>query len=256
MSNDVLVKLNEAGVLRLTLNRPQKKNALTGEMYAALAHALTRASEDEAVRVVLIRGQEEAFTAGNDLADFLNNPPQDMSAPVMRFLMALPKLNRPLVAAVGGPAVGVGTTLLLHCDYVLATEQAFFQLPFVSLGLCAEGGSSLLLPQRVGTARAAEMLLLGTRIDAQKAHAWGLVNELVPQGGVLDRAREIAEQLAKQPASALQATRRLMREAGRPALETAILQEAQAFMVALKSEEAQAAFRAFFDKQRAKSSSC
>jgi enoyl-CoA hydratase/carnithine racemase len=161
-----ILSSRDGAILRIALNRPDKKNALTAQMYAAFADALTAADADAGVRVVVIHGNEAGFTAGNDLQDFLSDPPADMASPVFRFLRAVSRAQKPLVAAVTGPAVGVGTTMLLHCDFVYAADTARFALPFVNLGLCPEAGSSYLLPLVAGYRRAAELLMLGEPFDA------------------------------------------------------------------------------------------
>ena len=181
---DAILSNREGGILTLTFNRLDKKNAITRAMYTTLAEALEVATADDTVRVVVIQGDPTCFTAGNDLLDFLSNPP-DMTpgaepAPVVRFLDILRDFPKPLIAAVAGPAVGIGTTLLLHCDLVYAADNAAFSLPFVNLGLCPEAGSSLLLPQLVGYQRAAEKLLFGEPFSAEDALDMGLVNRVLP----------------------------------------------------------------------------
>ncbi len=214
MSDAILVHC-EAGVLTLTFNRLDKKNAITTAMYTALAQALESAAFDEAVRVAVIQGAAEVFTAGNDLADFLSNPPNTSSegepAPVVRFLNILRVFPKPLLAAVAGPAVGIGTTLLLHCDLVYVGDNAAFSLPFVNLGLCPEAGASLLLPQLVGYPRAAEKLLLGEAFYAEEALDMGLVNRILPPNEVNGYTQAQAAKLAAKPAVSLLATKALMK---------------------------------------------
>ncbi len=240
----------EGGVLRLTIDRPEKKNALTVAMYAALADALGQAEADPAVRAVLLHGSGDAFTAGNDLGDFAANPPSDGSSPVFRFLTAISTFAKPIVAAVHGPAIGIGTTLLLHCDLVYATPEARLQLPFVTLGLCPEAASSYLLPLVVGPQRAAELLLLGEPFTGEQAHAWGLVTELLPEGGLLSRATAQAEALAARPPASVRLTKQFLRRPHAEAVQATIRDEAEAFLERLQSPEAAEAFTAFFEKRK------
>ncbi|MDE2597753.1 MAG: enoyl-CoA hydratase/isomerase family protein [Sphingomonadales bacterium] len=236
------------GVLTLTLDRVDKKNALTEAMYAALSDGLEQAESDPAVRVVLLRAEGESFTAGNDLGDFAKvamtgeNPVQ-----VTRFLRALAHASKPLVAAVRGRAVGVGTTLLLHCDLVLLAEDALLTTPFVGLALVPEAASSLLLPARIGHARAYAMFALGEAMGAAEAVACGLANKALPAEQLDAVARDTARRLASQPAGALAATKRLMRDAGVIAgvMET----ESAQFLNRLRSPEAREAFQAFAERR-------
>ncbi|HYO74607.1 MAG TPA: enoyl-CoA hydratase-related protein, partial [Archangium sp.] len=198
MSDTLLTHL-EAGVLSLTFNRPQKKNAFSGEMYEAAARALVEADSNDAVRVVVLTGSGGAFTAGNDLKDFLERPPSGEDSPVFRFLRALAHHSRPVVAAVDGVAVGIGTTLLLHCDYVVASERAVFSVPFVNLGLSPEGASSVLLPRVAGMALASELLMFGEPFDAPTALRAGLVNQVVPEASLAEVAQKRAAALAAKP---------------------------------------------------------
>ena len=204
---------NNAGVLTLTMARSDKKNALTNAMYGALADAIQGAETDDSVRVVLIRGEGDMFTAGNDVGEFAAIAAGGSSGErhVGRFLEALARSSRPLVAAVQGRAVGVGTTMLLHCDLVVLAENALLSTPFVSLALVPEASSSLLMPLRIGYARAFEMFALGEPVDARSALAWGLVNRVVPLDKLDAEAKALAVRLAKQPAGAVSTTKRLMR---------------------------------------------
>jgi enoyl-CoA hydratase/carnithine racemase len=249
MSEHVLVETRDA-VLRVRLNRPEKKNALTIEMYAAMADALQTAADDPAVRAVLLSAEGDAFTAGNDLADFLQRPPTDESSPVLRFLHALIGSPKPVVAAVQGLAVGVGTTLLLHCDLVYASRGARFHLPFVGLGLVPEAGSSLLLPQRVGQARAAELLLLGEPFDAEEGMAMGVVSAVYPDEELSARVEERVRRLAAQPPAAVRITRALMRRADRAALPEHMREESAQFLERLRSAEAREAMQAFMERRQ------
>jgi enoyl-CoA hydratase/carnithine racemase len=193
----LVLTAREGAVQRIQINRPEKKNALTADMYAFIAQAIKAADADAGVRVVLIHGAGDAFTAGNDLQDFLAHPPRTADAPVIRFLDAVSHAEKPLVAAVSGVAVGVGTTMLLHCDLVYAAEGTKFALPFVNLGLCPEAASSFLLPAIVGYQRAAELLLLGETFDAAQAHEIGIVSAVVPAELLMERAGEAARKLAE-----------------------------------------------------------
>ncbi|HEV2146894.1 MAG TPA: enoyl-CoA hydratase [Longimicrobiaceae bacterium] len=249
MSEHVLVE-TRGPVLHLRLNRPEKKNALTVEMYAAMADALAAAEDDPAVRAVLLSAEGDAFTGGNDLADFLQRPPTDDSSPVLRFLHALIGASKPLVAAVNGLAVGIGTTLLLHCDLVYAGRSARFHLPFVSLGLVPEAGSSLLVPQRVGQARAAELLLLGEPFDAERALEMGIVSAVFPDADLAEKAEERALRLAAQPPAAVRATRALLRRADRAALQDQMREESALFLERLRSPEAREAMQAFLERRQ------
>ncbi|MDP0499310.1 MAG: enoyl-CoA hydratase-related protein [Verrucomicrobiota bacterium JB022] len=237
------------GVLEIQIARPQKKNALTSAMYAALADAFTAAAEDPSVKVVCIRGAQGVFTAGNDLGDFLNHPPQDGGAPVFRFIEAAAFFPKPLVAVVEGLAVGIGTTLLLHCDYVLAAPDTRFILPFVNLGLSPEAASSYLLPLRAGHALAAELLLLGRPFDAATAQRAGLVNAIVPAEELTGQAQQRCRQLAAQPAAALRATKRLLKQPYVDGVRAALKAEQELFLERLASPEAREAFAAFAEKR-------
>jgi enoyl-CoA hydratase/carnithine racemase len=245
------VRIDTAGgVCRIELARPEKKNALTAEMYRTLADALARAEADPAVRVILISGAGGNFTAGNDLADFLETPPMDDSAPVYQFIEGFANLQKPFVAAVEGVAVGVGTTMLLHCDLVYAGSGARFALPFANLGLTPEAASSLLLPLRVGQARAAEMLMLGEVFSAQVALEAGIVNAVVPDGTVLDHALERCHKLTTQPAASLRLTKQLMKRAQQSLINDTMRHEAEVFRQRLVSPDAKEAFAAFFEKRK------
>ena len=237
-------------VLRIEIARPEKKNALTQEMYGAMADALAAADSDPEVRVALIHGARDCFTAGNDLKDFLERPPQSESSPVFRFLRGIATFGKPLLAAVNGAAVGIGTTLLLHCDLVYAAPGARFQLPFVPLGLVPEAGSSFLLPYIAGYQRAAELLLLGQPFDADKAYAAGFVSAIVPAKELFERARGGALAIAALPPAALRATKALMKEGLRKRVAEAMKEEGMAFSERLASPEAREAMTAFFEKRK------
>ena len=241
---------NNAGVLSLTMARPDKKNALTNDMYGALADAIQGAETDDSVRVILIRGEGDMFTAGNDVGEFAaiaagGGPRGERH--VGRFLESLARSSWPLVAAVQGRAVGVGTTMLLHCDLVVLAENALLSTPFVSLALVPEASSSLLMPLRIGYARAFEMFALGEPVDAKSALAWGLANRVVPLDKLDVEAKAFAVRLAKQPAGAVSTTKRLMRN---PELLMAqIRAESEQFAKRLQTVEAREAFTAFAERR-------
>lgn len=233
------------GVLLLLLDRPEKKNALDREMYLALIDALDRALRDDEVRAVVFAGAGGDFTAGNDLADFRDFLDRLQDFPALTFVKTIAAFPKPMVAAVAGDAIGVGTTLLFHCDLVYASPEARLRMPFIDLGLVPEAGASLLVPQRVGMARATQLLLLGDAISGEEAFRLGVVNALAPAEAVLETAMEGARRLAAKPAQALLASRRLMR--GDPAeILARIDAEAALFARALSSKEARERFAAFF----------
>ncbi len=244
-----LVTTREGPVQRVQLNRPDKKNAITTAMYAALADALAAADADRSVGVVLLHGAGDCFTAGNDLHDFLANPPRSEDRPAFRFLHAISHAAKPIVAAVHGVAIGIGTTLLAHCDLVYAAEGTRFHLPFVNLGLCPEGASSLLLPFTAGYQRAAELLLLGEPFDAAKAREVGLVTEVVPGPQLLAAAAAAAQRLAAKPPESLRLTKQLLKRALLPQIEAALAAELEMFVARLGSPEAKEAFTAFLEKR-------
>ncbi|MBX2997953.1 MAG: enoyl-CoA hydratase [Caldilineaceae bacterium] len=234
----------------LRIHRVEKKNALTAAMYEALTAGLEGAIADAGVRAVVITGGESCFTAGNDIGDFIANPPVDEKSPVMRFLRAVSTFPKPLIAAVNGVAVGIGTTLLLHCDLVYAGEGARFSLPFVDLGLVAEGASSLLLPQLVGRRKASELLLLAEPFDAATALAMGLINRVLPPAEVEAFALAQAQKLAAKAPSALQTTKALILRPQQDAIAEAIAVEAHHFAAQLRSPEAMEALQAFMEKRK------
>lgn len=238
------------GVLRVEIRRPEKRNALTAAMYARLAEVFEEAAGDAEIRVLLLHGQPGVFTAGNDLGEFLNDPPMNEDAPVFRFLAAFRDFPKPFVAAVSGAAVGVGTTMLLHCDLVYAGEGAQFQLPFVSLGLCPEAASSLLLPALVGHARAAEIILLGEPFGAAQARELGLVNEVLPDAALLDRALARARRLAAQPPAAVRLAKQLLKRSRAALVAETMAEEDRQFQTRLLSPEAKEAFGAFLGKRK------
>lgn len=238
------------GVLTVTLARPEKKNAITQAMYAALSDATERARADDAVRVLLFRGEGDSFSAGNDIADFIaigsqTEAPLDMS--VFRFLKSLADLDKPAVAAVRGRAVGIGLTLLLHCDMVVVAEDALLSAPFINLALAPEAASSMLLPAVLGHQRAFEIFALGEPIDGRTALAWGLANRAVPADQVEAAAAELAGKLAARAPNSLRKTKALMRDSER--LWSLMQREGEAFGSQMKSPEAMEAFMAFTQKR-------
>ena len=240
----------EGAVVSIVLDRPDKKNAITTAMYEALATAFGKVAADEEVRVALLCGLGGAFTAGNDLADFVSSPSQGDNAPVFRFLRELAHFEKPLVAAVEGVAVGIGTTMLLHCDLVYAATDARFALPFVNLGVVPEAASSYLLPRVAGWQRAAQMLMLGEPFSAGQALEAGMVNAVVPNEALLPTAMQAAQSLAAKPPSALRQTKRLMKQALYEDVDRAMRDEARVFAQCLHSPEAKEAFSAFFEKRK------
>ena len=240
----------EAGVMTLTLNRLARKNSITAAMYAVLADALESAKSDAAVRALVIQGHETIFSAGNDIGDFLNQPPSKPDAPVFRFLYGISSFPKPIVAAVCGPAVGVGTTMLLHCDLVYAGDNAAFSMPFVNLGLCPEAASSILAAQLMGYHRAAEALLLGEPFMAEAALEMGLVNRIVPPAEANALAQRQAMKLAAKPLSALMETKRLMKKGHAASVAERIAEEGVAFGRMLHEPAAREAFTAFMEKRK------
>ncbi|MFC0398270.1 enoyl-CoA hydratase [Paraburkholderia rhizosphaerae] len=246
---DILVERTD-GVMTIVINRPGRKNAITAAMYQAMADALAEAQADAAVHAVLLRGSAGVFSAGNDLEDFLKTPPVGEDAPVFRFLRAISSAEKPLVAAVAGAAVGIGTTMLLHCDLVYAADTATFALPFSQLGLCPEAASSLLVQRVAGYQAAAEKLLLGEAFDAREAQRMGFVNRLLPAGEVDAFALQQARKLAALPASSLRVTKALMKRASQHEVQTQMAEEALHFAKMLLAPAAREAFNAFFEKRK------
>ena len=238
------------GVARIRFDRLDKKNAITVQMYAQLGAALAAADADKRVRAVLLSGTAECFTAGNDVADFLKAPRDPASSPARALFDALPNMKKPVVAAVGGPAIGIGTTLLLHCDLVYAAPNARFQLPFVPLAIVPEFGSTFLLPRIAGYQRAAELLLLGQPFDAKKAHEVGIVTAVVPQENLLAEAEKAAATLASLPPESLRLTKRLLKARYAEPLAATIEEETRLFTERLSSPEAKEAMRAFLEKRK------
>ncbi|MEI7463909.1 MAG: enoyl-CoA hydratase-related protein [Burkholderiales bacterium] len=238
------------GVATIEIARPQKKNALTAEMYAAMAAALQAADADAVVRAVLIVGQPGVFTSGNDIDDFMNRPPETIDAPVFDFMRALVGCSKPVVAAVTGAAIGIGTTMLLHCDLVYVSDEARLAMPFASLGLVPEFASSLMVPALVGHVQAAEKLLLGDPFTAEDAVEMRIANAVLPASEVVRHARRMAERFNSLPPGAVRDSKRLMRRASQAAVLEAIEAEAVVFRSRLSSPEATEAFSAFFQKRK------
>jgi 1,4-dihydroxy-2-naphthoyl-CoA synthase len=238
------------GVMTLTLNRTEKKNSFTQAMYSACADALLQASDDASVHVVVIQGHATIFSAGNDIGDFLTRGASGPEAPVFRFLRGLATFPKPLIAAVCGPAVGVGTTLLFHCDLVYAGDNAAFSMPFVNLGLCAEAGSSLLAPRMMGYHRAAEALLMGDPFMAEAALEVGLVNRIVPPTEANSVAQSQARKLAAKPLPSLMETKRLMKKGQMAEVLAQITEESESFGRLLQAPHAKEAFAAFMEKRK------
>ena len=236
------------GILQIIMNRPEKKNALTQEMYALMTDALTYAAEEGSIRVAVFQGTDGVFCAGNDLQDFLGTPISEKS-PVFQFIESLIAFPKILAANVEGVAIGIGTTMLLHCDLVYASDNAFFQLPFSRLGLCAEAGSSVLLPRAIGMTRAATLLTTGDSIDSRTAAGWGLISAFFPEEIFETEAMKRLGQVAAMPPAALRHTRALLRKPLEEEVRAAVLREARQFQECLQGAEAAEALRAFLEKR-------
>ncbi len=250
---DILTQ-TENGICTITLNRVDKKNSITEAMYAALADALAAAKDDTAVRVLVLQGDAKVFSAGNDIGDFLNAPPAGVDStnprPVFRFLHGIAAFPKPIVAAVCGPAVGIGTTMLLHCDLVIAGDNAAFSMPFVNLGLCPEAASSLLVPRLMGYQRAAEALLLGEPFMAEAALEAGLVNRVVPPTEANNVAQAWATKLAAKPLTSLIETKRLMKKHLAATVAQTMDEEGLSFGRMLREPAAREAFGAFMERRK------
>lgn len=236
-------------ILTLSLNRPERKNALSLAMYSALADLIVSADTDSQIRVIVLTGTDEFFTSGNDLLDFMNEPEIHDKHPVVRFINALRHCAKPVVAVVRGHAVGIGTTMLLHCDLVYAAEDARLQLPFVNLGLCPEYASSYLVPRLVGQQKAAELFLLGEVFSGADAAAMGLVTKAVPWDELTDVARAKIHRLAQQPPAAVRRSKALLRAATQTAVEQSLQAEYAGFAEGLGSDECKESVTAFFEKR-------
>jgi enoyl-CoA hydratase/carnithine racemase len=244
-----IVTERSGSILRVQLNRPAKKNAMTFAMYNTMADLFNTTANDDSVRVVLWHGAGDSFCAGNDLEDFLKNPIGPSDSPQSRLINALINFEKPIVAAVHGAAIGGGTTMLTHCDFVFAGQSAKFQMPFINLALVPEFGTSYSIPARIGYLRAAELIQLGQPFDARHAAELGLVTRVVPDQELLAMATDTAQKLAEKPAGALQACKRLMREPVRAQLEQAAKVENEEYSVRLRSADAKEAFTAFLEKR-------
>jgi enoyl-CoA hydratase/carnithine racemase len=248
MTTDILTERSE-GILRVQFNRPARKNALTSEMYATVADLIDAAAADDGIRVVVLHGAGDSFSAGNDLGDFMTNPPKPGQSVQERFVGALIHFPKPLIAAVHGVAVGSGTTMLSHCDFVYAAEGTRFQLPFVNLAVVPELGTSYLIPAQAGYLAAAELLLLGMPFDAHRAAEVGLVTRVVAGEHLLETAMETAHALVRKPGDALQASKRLLKQWSRAQTESAVKVETEEFSVRVRSAEARDAITAFLQKR-------
>jgi enoyl-CoA hydratase/carnithine racemase len=246
---DILIHTDN-GVTTITLNRVEKKNSFTQAMYATCADALEAASTDTSVRVLVFQGDATVFSAGNDIGDFLGAPPKTQDAPVFRFLRAIASFPKPIIAAVCGPAVGIGTTMLFHCDLVYAGDNAAFSMPFVNLGLCPEAASSLLVPQMMGHHRAAEALLMGEPFMAEAALEVGLANRVVPPTEANAIAQAQARKLAAKPIASLMETKRLLKKGQMEQVLARIDEEAVSFGRMLGEPSAKEAFTAFMEKRK------
>ena len=247
---DDIVTEEVGSILRVQLNRPTKRNAMTSAMYVALARIFNQAANDENMQVVLWHGAGDSFCAGNDIEDFLKNPPGPGESPQAGLMNALVNFDKPLVAAVHGAAIGGGTTMLTHCDFIYAAENTKFQMPFINLALVPEFGSSCSVPARIGHIRAAELILLGGPFDGRRAAEWGLVTEAVSDKDALPRAIETARKLAAKPAAALQASKKLMKQPFREQIKAAMKAENEEFSAQVRSEDAKEALTAFLEKRK------
>ena len=246
---DEIITERTGSILRIQLNRPKRRNAMTSGMYVTLSDILKSAARDERTRVVLWHGAGDSFCAGNDIEDFLKNPPGPGESPQAQLMNALIDFDKPLVAAVQGAAIGGGTTMLLHCDFVYAGESAKFQMPFINLALVPEFGSSSIVPARIGHLRAAELILLGSPYDASRAAELGLVTHVVPDQDLQSVATATAQKLAAKPASALQAIKRLMKQPFRQQIAAAMKAENEEFSAQVRSADAKEALTAFLEKR-------
>jgi len=246
---DILTSV-QSGILKIEFNRPDKKNAITAAMYKTMADAIKDGEADTAVRVILFCGQPEMFSAGNDLEDFMNNKEEVGERPVAQFLRNLSTASKPVIAAVSGMAIGIGVTMLLHCDQIYAAEHTKFSMPFAKLGLCPEFGSSRLLPEMIGYTRAAQLLFFGESFSAEQAFDMGLVNQVLPSADLMTYALAQAAKLVVLPASSLRITKHLMKARHTDAVIAQMMEESDHFSAMLKSPEAKEAFTAFFERRK------
>lgn len=249
MSDYILIE-SEERVLRIEINRPDKKNALTKDMYAAMANAINQGEQDPSIRVIVIHGKEEFFTAGNDLKDFQNFSNADDNTQVGNFMVSVINAKKPLIAAVSGFAIGIGTTLLFQCDLVYAGENAKFRLPFVNLGVVPEFGSSFLLPRLIGHHRAAELFYFADFFGAVSAKEFGLVNKIFPTEKLLENTMTLAKELASKPPASMRLTKSLLKKSTSEIAEKTMINEGMLFAERLRSPEAAEAFRAFFERRK------
>jgi len=247
--NDIITE-KSGSILRVQLNRPAKKNAMTTGMYLTMTELLKKAAADNEIRVVVWHGAGDSFCAGNDIEDFLKTPPASKESPQEQLMRILIDLDKPLVAAVHGATVGGGTTMITHCDFVYAAENTRFQMPFINLAAVPEFGSSYTIPAWVGHIRASELILLGQPFTARRAAELGLVTRVVPDGEALNVAMEVAQQLAAKPAGALQASKRLLKRTARQQLEQVIRVETDVFTELIRSADAKEALTAFLEKRK------
>jgi enoyl-CoA hydratase/carnithine racemase len=248
-NNPHILENRYESICEVRFNRVERKNALTLDMYDRLAEVLNEVDQDTQTKVLVFTGEGDAFTSGNDLMDFMKSPPTDIDTPVFRFLKALANFSKPLIAGVNGVAIGIGTTMLLHCDLVYASSNAIFQLPFIKLGLVPEAGASLLLPQMLGHRRAAELLMLGNKFTAIEAKDSGIINDHVPSDQLNTCVMEKAKALAALPPAAMRQTKALLKRVNRETLEQTMMIEGEVFMKGLGSPENREAFLAFFEKR-------
>jgi len=244
-----IITRKENGILTIEFNRPDKKNSITSAMYQIMADSLKEAEKDAAVRTILFCGQTDMFTAGNDLEDFMNNKQDLADLPVSQFIGNLSMAGKPVIAAVAGSAIGIGTTMLLHCDLVYAADNARFSMPFAKLGLCPELASSMLLPQFIGYQRAADLLLFGESFSAQEALNMGLVNKVLTTADLMPYAYARAAKLVSLPASSLRATKSLMKARQADTVAAHMIEEGRIFSAMLQAPEAKEAFLAFFERR-------
>ncbi|MFI4917935.1 MAG: enoyl-CoA hydratase/isomerase family protein [Legionellales bacterium] len=238
------------GILNIKLNRPEKKNAINASMYDAIANSINDAVKDKNIHVIVISAVGDTFSAGNDLNDFLQNPPGPGDSPQAKLMEAFINCKKPIVAAVQGSAVGSGTTMLTHCDFIYASENAKFQMPFINLALVPEFGTSFSLPRQIGYLNAAELILLGKFFDVNRALQLGLITQIVPEHLLIETAMKTAGELAKKPSSALQACKTLMKQSSEQGMKDAIKAELKEFSVRLHSKDTKEAINAFLEKRQ------